>query len=122
MSFNLYDDVEEKRPSYEQQFENFEEHNTQMFDLYNTINQSPQSQKWSINKIHTGLNKQIRKIKLVKKSKGSQYISDGQNFIIQRVASLDDAYHLTNQQNMNVLLQQKDLNKIIKKMKQLNLQ
>ncbi|CAK59928.1 unnamed protein product (macronuclear) [Paramecium tetraurelia] len=122
MSFNLYDDVQEKKSQFEQSYENFQEDDSPMLDLYHTIHQSPPSQNWSINKVSTGLSKCIRKIKLKRKSKTSQYIAEGRNIFIQQVATLDDASQLNNQENSNILLQLKDLKHIIKKLKKLNIQ
>ncbi|CAD8192400.1 unnamed protein product [Paramecium octaurelia] len=122
MSYNLYEDVQEKKYQFEQSSENFQGDDSPMLDLYHTIHQSPPSQKWSINKVSTGLSKCIRKIKLTRKVKTSQYISEGKNFIIQKVASLDDASHLNNQENWNVHFQEKGFKNMIKQMKQLNIQ
>ncbi|CAD8117810.1 unnamed protein product [Paramecium sonneborni] len=120
MSLNIYECEEEKTPAYDEQYENYKGDYSHILDLYNTGCQSPISSKWSNNRPHTGSYKYIRKVKLMKKQKSNQYTSEEQNFIIRKIVS-SDGVNITKQKSNQSQLQKKANNKIIKMMKQLNL-
>ncbi|CAD8194134.1 unnamed protein product [Paramecium pentaurelia] len=119
MSLNIYNEEEEQRFTSDYQIDCYERDYPQTMDENYTINQSPLQSKQSFKKAKTGQNKHIRKIKQLKKLKKiSQYDKEWINYMIQRASQMEEEGLF---ENLEIDLSQKEFQKILRKMKRLDL-